>query len=284
MLSVFRFGKERLLSIRREYPVRDTAAPTPPPRSSRCWPAPPPPAAGARQRPLHTAARASASPAAAPAGRCAIMAAMLLRGLRWGLAGALVAWTLIRSSGSSAAGRSCRCSPSRRGWRRSRWSSRRSPPGGAGGRARRDGACALLAARAARAAGDSRTGRRRTRRACGCACWRPTSRATTAAGARDHALRPGTSTSQRRAAAAGRSRAYDAAGIDDAPPPPVLSPGRASAAPGCYSRIPLRAGPRPRHALRHRRRRWRAWRACRRPLSVHVPAPTAAARPRPLAP
>ena len=29
MLSVFRFGSERLLSIRREYPVRDTAAPDP---------------------------------------------------------------------------------------------------------------------------------------------------------------------------------------------------------------------------------------------------------------
>jgi len=29
VLSVFRFGNERLLSIRREYPVRDTAAPDP---------------------------------------------------------------------------------------------------------------------------------------------------------------------------------------------------------------------------------------------------------------
>jgi len=29
VLSVFRFGNERLLSIRREYPARDTAAPDP---------------------------------------------------------------------------------------------------------------------------------------------------------------------------------------------------------------------------------------------------------------
>ena len=39
VLSVFRFGNERLLSIRREYPARDVAAPDAAPRSSRCWPA-----------------------------------------------------------------------------------------------------------------------------------------------------------------------------------------------------------------------------------------------------
>ena len=60
VLSVFRFGNERLLSIRREYPARDAAAPDPAAEVQQH--------AGRRrrqrqrrrrQRPLHAAARAA---------------------------------------------------------------------------------------------------------------------------------------------------------------------------------------------------------------------------------
>ena len=187
VLSVFRFGAERLLSIRREYPARDVAAVDPAAEVQRMLAgdgAHRRPRAG-RQRPLDAAAArlapaSTCAAAAAPAGSAArrsLRAAMLLRRVRWGLAGALVAWTLIRAFGLE------------RGWPLvplfaftpyvavvallvagvAAW--RRWWVGAARGRRLR-----RAAARAARAARDPRTGRLPTRRACGCACSPPTSR------------------------------------------------------------------------------------------------------------
>ena len=119
VLSVFRFGNERLLSIRREYPARDTAAPDPAAQVQQML-------AGAVSNgngidanghstppARHLAARVPDHPRVSPPGRTparepsplgqrslwASVSPMLLRGLRWGLAGALVAWTLIRLLG-----------------------------------------------------------------------------------------------------------------------------------------------------------------------------------------
>ena len=36
-VSFLRFGDERLLSVRREFPPREARRPTPPPRCSGCW-------------------------------------------------------------------------------------------------------------------------------------------------------------------------------------------------------------------------------------------------------
>ena len=141
-LSVFRFGAERLLSIRREYPARDVAAVDPAAEVQRMLSG-----AGAhrrcragRQRPLDAARRSSSD---APHRRRAPAAVShhpgdARRRLRWGLAGALVAWTRdprLRARARLAARAAARVHavPGVAGAGRARASRR----GGAGGQERR---------------------------------------------------------------------------------------------------------------------------------------------------
>ena len=184
---------------------------------------------------------------------------MLLRAVRWGLAGVLVAWTLLRLLGLDL------------GWPLvpllafTPWVAALALVGAVAaalfGRrlfALLVGACALAADRRAGAAAWCRTARRPTPRACGCGCWRRTSPATSAPRAGDRRARAaaaGRRAGRRGADARGRG-AYDAAGHREAAALPLAEPAAgllrlralraAAAARGAGAR---------RHALRALRRR-----------------------------
>ena len=195
-----------------------------------------------RQRPLDAAAARLATSAAlarrAPRGACAIIRRDAARRLRWVLAGALVAWTLIRALGLE---RGWPLVPLlaftpyvallallvRRSWRGGRWWAARSSPAPA----RRALSCCWRR-------GRSRTARPRTRPACGCACSPPTSRATRRR--RRRASTPSALGRRRlqrlELAARGRARVRRARASARCFPPRTAAAARASAGTGLYSR------------------------------------------------
>ena len=172
-----------------------------------------------------------------------MMAAMLLRRLRWGLAGVLVAWTLIRLFGLE------------RGWPLVPLLAF-TPLVSRARAARRLAAlilrrwwAALLAGRVRRGAarrgwrrGRSPTARRPARRACGCGCSPPTSPATTGRRARSwrRAALGRRRLQRRRAAAGGRARLRRRRHRRPAPRAARCGRGPGFTGTGLYARVPLR--------------------------------------------